>query len=86
MAKVTKTTDGEGSVKIDIKGKLPDMSGCEIKHKTTQCGGVYGVGMIGALVYFISTATSFWGGVLGILKSIVWPAFLVHGLLKLAGL
>jgi hypothetical protein len=49
-----------------------------------QCGGgaVYGLGFIGAAVYYISTATGFWMGVLGFLKAIVWPAFLVYKLLK----
>jgi hypothetical protein len=42
-------------------------------------GAVYGLGFIGALVYFIQTATSFWDGVWGVLQSIVWPAFLVWG-------
>ena len=47
------------------------------------CGGaIYFFGLIGAAVYYIQTATSFWGGVLGILKAIVWPAFLVYELLK----
>ena len=45
-------------------------------------GAGYGLGFIGALVYYISTATSFWGGVLGVLKALVWPAFLVYELLK----
>ena len=40
--------------------------------------GVYCLGFIGAAVYFISTATSFWIGVLGFLKAIVWPAFLIY--------
>ena len=38
---------------------------------------VYGLGFIGALIYYISTATSFGTGVLGVLKALVWPAFLV---------
>ena len=42
-------------------------------------GAVYGLGFIGALVYFISHATGFWVGTLGVLKAIVWPAFLVYG-------
>jgi hypothetical protein len=47
------------------------------------CGGaVYGLGFIGAVVYYIQTATSFWIGVLGILKALVWPAFLVFEMLK----
>jgi hypothetical protein len=49
-------------------------------------GAGYGLGFIGAAVYYISTATSFWGGVLGFLKAIVWPAFLVYGLLKSLGM
>mgnify|MGYP000025692797 CR=1 FL=1 len=43
---------------------------------------VYGLGFIGAAVYFISTATSFWMGVVGFLKAIVWPAFLVYEAFK----
>ena len=45
-------------------------------------GAVYGLGFIGAAIYYISTATSFWDGVLGFLKALVWPAFLVYELLK----
>ena len=50
------------------------------------CGGmVYCLGFIGAAIYYISTATSFWNGVLGFLKAIVWPVFLVFELLKFLG-
>tara|TARA_B100000609_G_C17079990_1_gene363602 strand:+ start:327 stop:509 length:183 start_codon:yes stop_codon:yes gene_type:complete len=45
-------------------------------------GAVYGFGFIGAAIYFISTATGFWMGVLGFLKAVVWPAFLIYELLK----
>ena len=41
-------------------------------------GCVYGLGFIGSAVYYISTAGSFWMGVLGVLKALVWPAFLVY--------
>ncbi|HLP04273.1 MAG TPA: hypothetical protein VK152_02485 [Paludibacter sp.] len=52
-------------------------------HQSTASGGaVYGLGMIGAAIYFISHATTFWLGVLGFLKAIVWPAFLVYEALK----
>jgi amino acid permease len=54
--------------------------------KEIQHGGpasaVYGLGLIGAAIYFISTAAGFWMGVLGFLKAIVWPAFLVYEALK----
>ena len=53
-------------------------------HKKVGCG-VYGLGFIGAAIYYISTASGFWMGVLGILKAIVWPAFLVYGALKFLG-
>jgi hypothetical protein len=45
-------------------------------------GAVYGIGFIGAAIYFISHAATFWLGVLGFLKAIVWPAILVYGLLN----
>lgn len=47
------------------------------------CGGAaYGLGFIGSAIYYISVATGFWIGVLGVLKSLVWPAFLVYELFK----
>jgi hypothetical protein len=49
-------------------------------------GAVYGLGFIGAAVWFISQATTLWIGVLGFLKAIVWPALLVYDLFRyLAG-
>ena len=47
------------------------------------CGAIYCFGIIGAAVFFIGKATTFWMGVLGFLKAIVWPAFLVYEALKL---
>lgn len=44
-------------------------------------GAIYCLGFIGAVVFYIGQATSFWIGVLGFLKAIVWPAFLVYELL-----
>lgn len=41
-------------------------------------GAVYGLGFIGAAIYYIQAASGFWMGVLGILKALVWPAFLVY--------
>jgi len=51
-------------------------------QKNAPAGAVYGMGFIGAAIYFISTATSFWIGVLGFLKAMVWPAFLVFEAFK----
>ncbi len=44
------------------------------------------LGVVGAAVYYISNATSFGMGVIGFLKAMVWPAFLVHGLLGFLGM
>jgi hypothetical protein len=51
-------------------------------QNNASSGAVYGLGMIGAAVYYISVATGFWMGVLGFLKALVWPAFLVYEALK----
>ena len=56
----------------------------KVKNKVYQqetISAVYGLGFIGAAIYYISTANGFWAGVLGLLKAIVWPAFLIHKLL-----
>jgi hypothetical protein len=55
-------------------------------HHGAHAGGgaVYGLGFIGALVYFLQHATTLGDGVFGILKAIVWPALLVYK--ALAGL
>jgi hypothetical protein len=45
-------------------------------------GAVYGLGLIGAVVYYVQQADAFWPGVLGVLKALVWPAFLVYDALK----
>ncbi len=54
-------------------------------QNNAPAGAVYGLGLIGAAIYFISTATSFWIGVLGFLKALVWPAFLVYEAFKALG-
>ena len=59
---------------------------CRVSSCGAGCGGLYGLGFIGAAIYYISQATGFWMGVLGFLKALVWPAFLVHGLLKFLGM
>ncbi|MDD3774265.1 MAG: hypothetical protein PHW50_03245 [Patescibacteria group bacterium] len=40
-------------------------------------GGTYGLFFLGALVYYLQQATTFWMGILGILKALVWPAMLL---------
>ncbi|MFC1753228.1 hypothetical protein ACFL96_07510 [Thermoproteota archaeon] len=47
-----------------------------------SCGGcAYVLGFLGAAVYNISVATGFWVGVWGVIKALVWPAFVVFKIL-----
>ena len=45
-------------------------------------GGIYFMAFIGAAVYYIMQAATFWAGVLGFLKAIVWPAMLIFKLFE----
>jgi hypothetical protein len=48
-------------------------------------GAVYGLGMIGALVYFVGRADSGTDYVLAVAKAVVWPAILVYLAFKKLG-
>lgn len=52
------------------------------KRGNAASGGVYGLAFVGALVYFLQNADTFWVGVLGVLKAIVWPAILIYNVLQ----
>ena len=56
------------------------------KQKVAYRGGasdaVYAFGLFGAWFYYISTATTFWEGLLGLLKGFFWPGLMVYELLK----
>lgn len=45
-------------------------------------GAVYGLGLIGSLVFFIQQSSTFPQALLGIIKAILWPAFLVYEAFK----
>ena len=63
-----------------------DLSEYKKKKRTASAngasGGIYGLAFIGALIYFIQQATTFWMGVLGFLKALVWPAILIYKVIK----
>jgi len=48
-------------------------------------GALYGLGFLGAVIYYISTSDTFWVGILGFFKALVWPGFVVYELLKFLG-
>jgi hypothetical protein len=76
-------------MKMAKKWSDPKIWKCGVKERVHghMCGSaIYGLGFIGALVYYLTTAPSFWEAVVGFFKSLVWPAFLVYGALKSLGL
>ncbi len=46
-----------------------------------SCGAIYGMAVIGAAVYYVQHAATFWAGVLGIVKAIFWPAVVIYHVL-----
>ncbi len=53
-------------------------------NNNASSGAIYGLGVVGAGIYFVSHATSFWMGVFGIVKALVWPAIMVYeGLVRM---
>jgi hypothetical protein len=54
----------------------------EVKVRGISSGTVYGLGLIGACVYYISRAATFQQKLRGFVKGLVWPALLVYELLK----
>lgn len=68
-------TDETNSTSSEHKGKKG-------RYTYASSAPVYGIGLIGAWVYYLSHATTFWLGVLGIFKGIFWPAMLVYKFLE----
>jgi hypothetical protein len=50
-------------------------------YKSGGGDAVYGLGLIGALIYYIGHAHSFLGALWGIIEAFLWPAFVVYHLL-----
>lgn len=70
----------------EIEKELEKVCNCKSNNKNNTCMGsgncIYGLGMIGAAIFFIGNSNSFLTVVLAILKAIVWPVFMVYELLK----
>ena len=64
--------------------KKMDKFKCDIKERGPE-SGVYCLGFIGALVYYITNASSLWAAFVGFFQALLWPAFLVHGVLTFIG-
>ncbi len=58
------------------------------KGKTTAqqhgaMGGAYFLGMVGAVIFYMQHAHTFWAVILGLLKALIWPLFVVHHVLAI---
>ena len=71
---------GKGKKERDKKAACMEGIKC---HGTGGCA--YFLGFIGALVYYVTTAPTLWDAFLGFFKALVWPAFLVYGVLLFIG-
>lgn len=76
---------------LEIKAKLSGVQDWKewgknknIKVNSTHgtSGALYFVGFIGSLVYWMQAAIGFGAVVTGILKSLVWPAYVAYKLLE----
>lgn len=64
-------------VKMECKTNISD---------SCKGGAIYGLGFIGALVYYIQTSAGFWSISWGIVKALFWPAFLIYEVMKFIGM
>jgi hypothetical protein len=53
----------------------------EVKNNASG-GFLYFMGFLGAAIFYIGQAASFGAGIVGFLKAIIWPLFLVLEALK----
>ena len=63
----------------------PDERESQKRKAASRAGAseaVYGLGLIGAWVYYFTHSATIWIGILGFFKGIVWPAILVYEALK----
>lgn len=56
------------------------------KGGAAASGGIYGLGFLAAAIYYIGHAASFGAGLLGFLKALVWPVFVVYKLMEHLGM
>ncbi len=46
-------------------------------------GALYGLGVIGAAVYYVQHASGFMDGVIGLGKAVFWPAVILYRVLEM---
>jgi hypothetical protein len=56
--------------------------GDERRMKNGTIGTLYGMAIVGSVVYFVRHAATFGGIVFGVIKGLFWPAVLMYKLLE----
>lgn len=81
----SKNPDIEIKANLGDPGKWKEWSKDWDKKQSAShgtAGALYFVGFIGALIYWMQAVTDFGSVLIGILKSLVWPAYIVYKLLE----
>lgn len=60
-----------------------NQSTTKVIAKDGPLGWVFFTAFVGAVIYFIQQAEGFWEVVLSFLQAAVWPAYVLHAVLKL---
>ena len=55
-------------------------------HHDGDNGAIYGLGVVGALFYFLQGASGLTAVLIGIGKAIFWPAFVLYKVLQILGI
>ena len=87
--KTKKKSKSSVNIRIDDIGKVMSKAKCcapKVNKCTPSGGCIYFLGFLGAAIYNVTTTVGFWVGVWGIIKALVWPAFLVFELMKYLGM
>ncbi len=67
--------ESESTAKAPEKRKgMPEQGG--------MLSAIYGLAFLGGAVYYIQNAQSFWQGLLGVLKALLWPGVLMYKILE----
>lgn len=59
------------------------MKGKQYMRDNGASGAIYGLGILGAVIYYLQHAHTFWMGILGIIKALFWPAVILYKVLDI---
>jgi hypothetical protein len=75
----------EKTMATELASASPEKQNKKAAYRGGASETVYGLGFLGALVYYVGHATTIWIGLLGLLKAVFWPAVLVYEALRFFG-